>query len=220
MYRIALNIGPFQVYARKIKTEELEEFHFNISDNTEDNFEENFQKLQWAIRQLWTNVMIAMALDEVPYDEIAENIGITQNTVRVRNEPHPRKNTNSPHTLTLWKNWTTWSRFGRAMGRATSQKGIRDCACAAGTQQFHYRKIKRNVWFELIFMIACSIASAGVHVHAWSGRHHVTIISLLVLFTAYLFYYVKNYCCWAGSILRAKNIKSSPKIFTGNSPSM
>jgi RNA polymerase sigma-70 factor (ECF subfamily) len=28
--------------------------------------------------------MIMMALDEVPYDEIADTIGITQNNVRVR----------------------------------------------------------------------------------------------------------------------------------------
>ena len=88
MYRIALNtaISGLRKLGRKIKTEELEEFHFNISDNTEDNFEENFQKLQWAIRQLSEieRAMIMMALDEVPYDEIAENIGITQNNVRVR----------------------------------------------------------------------------------------------------------------------------------------
>lgn len=88
MYRIALNtaISGLRKLGRKIKTEELEEFHFNISDHAEDHFEEDFQKLQWAIRQLSEieRAMIMMALDEVPYDEIAENIGITQNNVRVR----------------------------------------------------------------------------------------------------------------------------------------
>lgn len=88
MYRIALNtaISGLRKLGRKIKTEELEEFHFNISDYAEDHFEEDFQKLQWAIRQLTEieRAMIMMALDEVPYDEIAENIGITQNNVRVR----------------------------------------------------------------------------------------------------------------------------------------
>jgi RNA polymerase sigma-70 factor, ECF subfamily len=88
MYRIALNtaISGLRKLGRKIKTEELEEFHFNISDHAEDHFEEDFQKLQWAIRQLTEieRAMIMMALDEVPYDEIAENIGITQNNVRVR----------------------------------------------------------------------------------------------------------------------------------------
>lgn len=88
MYRIALNtaISGLRKLGRKIKTEELEEFHFNISDHAEDHFEEDFQRLQWAIRQLTEieRAMIMMALDEVPYDEIAENIGITQNNVRVR----------------------------------------------------------------------------------------------------------------------------------------
>lgn len=88
MYRIALNtaISGLRKLGRKIKTEELDEFHFNISDYAEDHFEEDFQKLQWAIRQLTEieRAMIMMALDEVPYDEIAENIGITQNNVRVR----------------------------------------------------------------------------------------------------------------------------------------
>ena len=49
-------------------------------------FNENFQKLQWAIRQLSEieRAMIMMALEEIPYEEIAETIGITQNNVRVR----------------------------------------------------------------------------------------------------------------------------------------
>lgn len=88
MYRIALNtaISGLRKLGRKIKTEELDEFHFNISESPEDHREDDLQKLQWAIRQL-TEIergMIMMALDEVPYDEIAETIGITQNNVRVR----------------------------------------------------------------------------------------------------------------------------------------
>lgn len=88
MYRIALNtaISGLRKLGRKIKTEELDEYHFNISERPEDNSEDDLQKLQWAIRQL-TEIergMIMMALDEVPYDEIAETIGITQNNVRVR----------------------------------------------------------------------------------------------------------------------------------------
>jgi RNA polymerase sigma-70 factor, ECF subfamily len=88
MYRIALNtaISGLRKLGRKIKTEELDEFHFNISESTEDHREDDLQKLQWAIRQLTEieRAMIMMALDEVPYDEIAETIGITQNNVRVR----------------------------------------------------------------------------------------------------------------------------------------
>ena len=60
--------------------------HFNISDTAGDDHEENFQKLQWAIRQLSEieRAMVMMALEEIPYEEIAETIGITQNNVRVR----------------------------------------------------------------------------------------------------------------------------------------
>jgi RNA polymerase sigma-70 factor (ECF subfamily) len=88
MYRIALNtaISGLRKRGRTIKTEDIHERHFNFSDSADDTQEENFQKLQWAIRQLTEieRAMIMMALDEVPYEEIAETIGITQNNVRVR----------------------------------------------------------------------------------------------------------------------------------------
>lgn len=87
MYRIALNtaISGFRKGTRKIKTEDLKDVHFNISE-TGDNVEENLQRLQLAIRQLSEidRAMIMMALEEVPYEEIAETIGISQNNVRVR----------------------------------------------------------------------------------------------------------------------------------------
>ena len=88
MYRIALNtaISGFRKQTRYVKTEDLRELHLNISDSGGDEFEENFQRLQTAIRQLSEieRAMIMMALEEVPYEEIAETIGITQNNVRVR----------------------------------------------------------------------------------------------------------------------------------------
>lgn len=88
MYRIALNtaISGLRKQGRSIKTEDIREKHFNFSDDHDDTQEENYQKLQWAIRQLTEieRAMIMMALDEIPYEEIAETIGITQNNVRVR----------------------------------------------------------------------------------------------------------------------------------------
>jgi RNA polymerase sigma-70 factor (ECF subfamily) len=89
MYRIALNtaISGYRKQTRHIKTEDLHEMHFNISEyHSGEDQEEEFQKLQWAIRQLSEieRAMIMMALEEVPYEEIAEAIGITQNNVRVR----------------------------------------------------------------------------------------------------------------------------------------
>lgn len=87
MYRIALNtaISGFRKQTRNVKTEILKEVHYNISED-EGLDEENFHRLQWAIRQL-SDVdkgMIMMALEEVPYEEIAETMGISQNNVRVR----------------------------------------------------------------------------------------------------------------------------------------
>lgn len=88
MYRIALNtaISGYRKRVKIIKTEDLNEFHLNISDSADEHREENFQRLQHAIRQLTEieRAMIMMALDEIPYEEIAETIGITQNNVRVR----------------------------------------------------------------------------------------------------------------------------------------
>lgn len=88
MYRIALNtaISGLRKLGRKIRTEELNDHHFNISDTPSDPREEDLQRLQWAIRQLSEieRAMVMMALDEIPYEEIAETIGITQNNVRVR----------------------------------------------------------------------------------------------------------------------------------------
>ena len=89
MYRIALNtaISGYRKQTRNVKTEDLNEMHFNISEHYgTDDEEENVQKLQWAIRQLSDieRAMVMMALEEIPYDEIAETIGITQNNVRVR----------------------------------------------------------------------------------------------------------------------------------------
>lgn len=89
MYRIALNtaISGYRKQKRHVQTEDLHEIHFNITENySGDGFEEDFQKLQSAIKLLSEieRAMIMMALEEVPYDEIAETIGITQNNVRVR----------------------------------------------------------------------------------------------------------------------------------------
>ena len=89
MYRIALNtaISGYRKQTRNVKTEDLHEIHFNISEpySSEDG-EENVKRLQWAIRQLSDieRAMVMMALEEISYDEIAETIGITQNNVRVR----------------------------------------------------------------------------------------------------------------------------------------
>jgi len=89
MYRIALNtaISGLRKRTRHVKTEDLRETHLNISDHPSgDDREDDVKKLHWAIRRLSEidRAMIMMALEEIPYEEIAETLGITQNNVRVR----------------------------------------------------------------------------------------------------------------------------------------
>jgi RNA polymerase sigma-70 factor (ECF subfamily) len=77
MYRIALNtaISGYRKQTRNVKTEDLDEVHLNISEQYgADDGEEHAQRLQWAIRQLSEieRALIMMALEEVPYEEIAE----------------------------------------------------------------------------------------------------------------------------------------------------
>lgn len=88
MYRIALNtaISGFRKQKRKVMTEDLDEKHFNIAESDGDEREEDFRRLQAAIRQLSEidRGIVMMALDEIPYEEIAATMGISQNNVRVR----------------------------------------------------------------------------------------------------------------------------------------
>jgi hypothetical protein len=70
-------------------------------------------------------------------------------------------------------------------------------------------KIKRNVWFELIFTIACSIALLVYAFTLEPGAMMWTIISLLILFAAYLFYYVKKLILLGSFDPSDGNIKTS-----------
>lgn len=70
-------------------------------------------------------------------------------------------------------------------------------------------KLKRNVWFELIFTIACSVALLVYALTLETGAIMWTIISLIVLFTAYLFYYVKKLLLLGKFDASGGNIKSS-----------
>jgi len=53
-------------------------------------------------------------------------------------------------------------------------------------------KLKRSVWFELIFTIVCGVGLGICALMLESGALMWTIISLIVLFVSYLFYYVKK----------------------------
>ncbi|HEU5289594.1 MAG TPA: hypothetical protein VFU05_03050 [Cyclobacteriaceae bacterium] len=53
-------------------------------------------------------------------------------------------------------------------------------------------KLKRSVWFEMIFTIVCGVALGIWALLLESGALMWTIVSLIVLFVSYMFYYVKK----------------------------
>jgi hypothetical protein len=70
-------------------------------------------------------------------------------------------------------------------------------------------KLKRNVWVELIFTIGCSIALGVYAITLEAGAVMWTTISLLVLFAAYLFYYIKKLMLLGRFDASSGNMKSS-----------
>lgn len=70
-------------------------------------------------------------------------------------------------------------------------------------------KLKRSVWFELIFTIVCGIALGIYTLTLEKGALMWTIISLIVLFISYLFYYVKKIILLNQFNPSAENLKNS-----------
>ncbi|MDV2446885.1 RNA polymerase subunit sigma-70 [Elizabethkingia anophelis] len=87
MYRVALNtaITLFRKTTRTIKTDELADFHQPIDDNNDDN-QQQIALLYKVIKMLGDidRAIVMMYLDDVPYKDIAENIGITEVNARVK----------------------------------------------------------------------------------------------------------------------------------------
>jgi RNA polymerase sigma-70 factor (ECF subfamily) len=89
IYRIALNtaISSLRKTSRTPESTDLDNQKFQIADDNESaSRREQFQMLENAINQLSEieKAMIMLYLDEIPYEEIAETLGITQNNVRVK----------------------------------------------------------------------------------------------------------------------------------------
>ena len=70
-------------------------------------------------------------------------------------------------------------------------------------------KLKRNVWFELIFTVACCIALGVFTITLERGAVLWTVVSLLVLFAAYLFYYIKKLILLGKFDASDENMKAS-----------
>ena len=87
MYRVALNtaITLFRKTTRTVKTDELADFHQPIDDDNDDN-QQHISLLYKVIKMLGDidRAIVMMYLDDVPYKDIAENIGITEVNARVK----------------------------------------------------------------------------------------------------------------------------------------
>jgi len=70
-------------------------------------------------------------------------------------------------------------------------------------------KLKRSVWFELIFTIVCGM---GLGIYALTLEHGAlmwTIISLIILFVSYLIYYIKKIVLLNQFDPSSENLKNS-----------
>jgi RNA polymerase sigma-70 factor (ECF subfamily) len=89
MYRIALNtaISSFRKASRIPISTDIDNLQFQIADNIESALRrEQFQMLENAIKKLneIEKAIMMLYLEDIPYEEIAETLGITQNNVRVK----------------------------------------------------------------------------------------------------------------------------------------
>jgi RNA polymerase sigma factor (sigma-70 family) len=89
MYRVALNtaITLYRKSKRQIQTSDISDFHYKLEyDEYDGEIEEQMQLLYKAIHQLSDieKALILLYLEDKPYKEIAETMGITEVNARVK----------------------------------------------------------------------------------------------------------------------------------------
>jgi RNA polymerase sigma-70 factor (ECF subfamily) len=88
IYRVALNmaISGFRKSKRQPYQDKIDERVIKIADEHDDEKQELIKQMYRAIGKLSAveKAMILLHLDEKPYNEIAEIMGITQNNLRVK----------------------------------------------------------------------------------------------------------------------------------------
>jgi len=87
MYRIALNtaITLYRKSTRRIKTSDLDAIHFKLKDEDPED-DEQLKQLYKAIRWLSDieKALIFLYLEDTPYKDIADTLGISEGNVRVK----------------------------------------------------------------------------------------------------------------------------------------
>lgn len=89
MYRVGINtaITLFRKKSRKPKIDRLDQHHFHIqSEERDENVEFQIKMLKKAINQLndIERALVLLYLEELPYRDIAETMGITEVNARVK----------------------------------------------------------------------------------------------------------------------------------------
>ena len=89
MYRVGINtaITLFRKKSRKPTIDRLDKHHFHIASDTKDeNLDFQVQMLKKAINQLndIERALVLLYLEELPYREIADTMGITEVNARVK----------------------------------------------------------------------------------------------------------------------------------------
>ncbi|KMQ71209.1 RNA polymerase sigma factor [Chryseobacterium koreense] len=88
MYRVALNtaITLFRKKTKSPQTDELQDFHYKDFMEDDEERQQQISTLYKVIKML-PNVeraIVTMYLDDLPYRDIAENLGITEVNARVK----------------------------------------------------------------------------------------------------------------------------------------
>ncbi|RQP12159.1 MAG: sigma-70 family RNA polymerase sigma factor [Chryseobacterium sp.] len=88
MYRVALNtaITLFRKSKRQPTTDELQEHHFRVEEEDQAQQHQQVALLYKVIKMLpqVERAIVMMYLDDLPYRDIAENLGITEVNARVK----------------------------------------------------------------------------------------------------------------------------------------
>ena len=89
MYRVALNtaITLFRKKTKSPKTDEIQDFHVKTFIENFENEKQQQVTLLYKVIKMLPNVeraIVTMYLDDLPYRDIAENLGITEVNARVK----------------------------------------------------------------------------------------------------------------------------------------
>lgn len=88
MYRVALNtaITLFRKTSRSPKTDELAHYDYRDFTDSSDEKQEQIALLYKAIKELpkMERALVMMYLDDLPYKEVAETLGISEVNARVK----------------------------------------------------------------------------------------------------------------------------------------